>query len=203
MLPYIFHPCKRTVKTMPKPDVTHHPPSSCEFIVERLNAGLLSFSLDIILRNSMASIKSVTDPLWQAYLPISCHLFLNLPSCPSLTPSLIFAGRVVCRVCLSGAVVSRRDFSKNVEFDLDDGTDLVKCLIWSDSEQATCFYDRVGIGSLFEVRGTLHNFKGSRVLTVQSMSLLMEPDAVAESWLSCIAGCSAVLNESMLKLNDQ
>ena len=149
----------------------------------------------------MAAIGN--DPLWQAHLPISCHLFLNLPSSTHQTPSLIFAGRVVCRVCLSGAVVSRRESSKNVEFDLDDGTDLVKCLIWSDSEQASSFYQRVGIGSMFEVRGILHNFRGSRVLNVQSMSLLMDPDAVAESWLNCIVGNSAILNESLLKLNDQ
>jgi hypothetical protein len=143
------------------------------------------------------------DPLWQAHLPISCHLFLNLPPSSHQTPSFIFAGRVVCRVCLSGAVVSRRESSKNVEFDLDDGTDLVKCLIWSDSEQAASFYNRVGIGAMFEVRGILHIFRGSRVLNVQSLSTLMEPDAVAESWLNCISGCSAVLNESLLKLNDQ
>ena len=162
-----------------------------------------SFSSNAISGHSMAAINRVTDPLWQAFLPISCHLFLNLPSSSHQTPSLIFAGRVVCRVCLTGAAVSRRDSSKNVEFDLDDGTDLVKCMIWNDSEQASCFKDRVGIGSMFEVRGVLHNFRGSRVLNVQSMSLLVEPDAVAESWLSCIAGCSAVLNESLLRLNDQ
>jgi hypothetical protein len=144
-----------------------------------------------------------SDPLWHAHLPISCHLFLNLPASSHHTPSLIFAGRVVCRVCLSGTVVSRRESSKNVEFDLDDGTDLVKCLIWSDSEQAASFYNRVGIGSMFEVRGILHNFRGSRVLNVQSMSLLTDPDAVAESWLDFIVGNSAVLNESLLRLNDQ
>jgi hypothetical protein len=149
----------------------------------------------------MAAIGN--DPLWQAHLPISCHLFLNLPYSTHQTPSVIFAGRVVCRVCLSGAVVSRRESSKNVEFDLDDGTDLVKCLIWSDAEQATSFYHRVGIGSMFEVRGNLHNFRGSRVLNVQSMSPLIDPDAVAESWLNCIVGNSAILNESLLKLNDQ
>jgi hypothetical protein len=79
----------------------------------------------------------------------------------------------------------------------------VKCLIWSDSEQAASFYNRVGIGSMFEVRGILHNFRGSRVLNVQSMSLLTDPDAVAESWLDFIVGNSAVLNESLLRLNDQ
>jgi hypothetical protein len=144
-----------------------------------------------------------SDPLWQAYLPISCHLFLNLPVSSHQTPSLIFAGHIVCRFCLSGVVVSRRECSRNVEFDLDDGTDLVKCLIWSDTEQVASFYNRVGIGSMFEVRGILHNFRGSRVMNVQSLSILVEPDAVSESWLNGIAGCSAVLNESLLKLNHQ
>ncbi len=150
----------------------------------------------------MATNRS-TDPLWQAYLPMSCHLFVHLPASSYQSPSLIFAGRVVSRVCLSGVVVSRRDSAKNVEFDLDDGTALVKCLIWSDSEQAAIFNDRVRIGTLFEVRGILHNFRGSRVLNVQSVSLLLEPDAVAESWLSCIEGSTAVLNDSLLKLNCQ
>jgi hypothetical protein len=146
---------------------------------------------------------TATDPLWLAHFPISCHLFLNLPTSSHHTPSLIFAGRAICRVCLSGAVVSRRESSKNVEFDLDDGTDLVKCLIWNDSEQVASFYNRVGIGGMFEVRGIMHNFRGSRVLNVQSMSILTDPDAVAESWLNCIVGNSAVLNESLLRLNDR
>jgi hypothetical protein len=173
-------------------------------IVQQPSRGCLVCHLNCSLAQSrqlMAAANS--DPLWQAHLPISCHLFLNLPASSHQTPSLIFAGRIVCRFCLSGVVVSRRESSKNVEFDLDDGTDLVKCLIWSDTEQAASFYNRVGIGSMFEVRGVLHNFRGSRVMNVQSLSTLVEPDAVAESWLSGIAACSAVLNESLLKLNDQ
>ncbi len=59
-----------------------------------------------------------------------------------------------------------RESSKNVELGVDDGTDLVKCLI--QSQRLPFAIHRVCIGCMFELRGILHNFRGPRFLQMFS-----------------------------------
>ncbi len=90
------------------------------------------------------------DPLWDAHIRTSIAFLLSLEPataddqcCAFLLPNGAGAARVISKVRLVGDIVALEEKPLMWSFILDDGSGLLRCVLWKDDSNVVSSYSQV------------------------------------------------------------
>ncbi|XP_065833196.1 CST complex subunit STN1-like isoform X2 [Oscarella lobularis] len=114
------------------------------------------------------------DKLYWSYVKLNCADVLEIPEYPKYSGCYCVGNHPIVRVELMGDVVRLHRKTKNLVFDLDDGTGICSCCYWlrGDEEEEDNDTVKLKLGQLVTVRGKITVYRGQRQLTAAAVCIL-------------------------------
>lgn len=139
------------------------------------------------------------DPVYSAHVKVlAAHLHQLEEADPQTGrgKALWLGNHPIRRLDVVGVVVESREFGKGLEFKLDDGTGLIKCVLWDEAElesRRTRFGAAMRLGATLRVLGTpardrhaardqQPGLRPPRQIAVESFSVDDDPAAQCGHW---------------------
>eukprot|EP00118_Oscarella_pearsei_P005160 m.23406 g.23406 ORF g.23406 m.23406 type:complete len:323 (+) comp28464_c0_seq2:34-1002(+) len=123
------------------------------------------------------------DRLYWTHVKLNCKDILELPEYPSYNGCYCVGNHPVVRAEVMGDIVKLHRKTKNVVFDLDDGTGICSCCLWLRDEED---FEDLMLGQLVTVRGKITTYRGVRQLTTSSVYIERDVHAECRRWMELI-----------------
>ncbi|XP_062503326.1 CST complex subunit STN1-like [Corticium candelabrum] len=125
------------------------------------------------------------DSLYWTHVQLNIVDVLELPEFPGQSDLGYYClgNHPISRVEVMGDVVRLHGKSRNVVFEVDDGTGVISCCLWRHEKDSDDDVPKFGLGQLVTVQGRITLYRGSRQITVAAVHFETDVHAECRHWL--------------------
>jgi hypothetical protein len=111
------------------------------------------------------------DKLYWTHVQLNIVDVLELPEYPGQSGSGCYSlgNHPICRVEVMGDIVRLHGKSRNVVFDVDDGTGVISCCLWRPGKDSDDGVPNLELGQLVTVQGRVTLYLGARQITASAI----------------------------------
>jgi hypothetical protein len=125
------------------------------------------------------------DKLYWTHVQLNIVDVLELPEYPGQSGSGCYSlgNHPICRVEVMGDIVRLHGKSRNVVFDVDDGTGVISCCLWRPGKDSDDGVPNLELGQLVTVQGRVTLYLGARQITASAIFFEKDVHAECRRWL--------------------